>query len=119
MNKAVRLLCGFLLCSATAVYGAEKNLIDLHKQAGSISKQDCLDCHSAITKQVTADLKIKTMHRLHLESKLATPKNCNICHQSVDLRESSAAALRRQVNPQLCAGCHGGAVQGAKTLFAN
>ena len=44
-------------------------------------------------------------------------KNCADCHQSVDLSEGSAAALRKQVDPQLCAGCHSGGVKGAKELF--
>jgi hypothetical protein len=55
---------------------------------------------------------------VHLESKLATPKNCVDCHASVDLREGSAAALRKQVDSQICAGCHSGGVTGANTLFA-
>jgi hypothetical protein len=55
--------------------------------------------------------------RLHLESKLETPKNCADCHPSVDLREDSAGSLRKQVDPQLCAGCHSGGVKGAKVLF--
>jgi hypothetical protein len=118
MNKVVWLLCSLLFFVAAAVYGAEKNLVDLHKQAGAISKKDCLGCHAAITKQTTADPKIKTMHRLHLESKLGTPKDCKACHQSVDLRNGSAAALRKQVSPDMCAACHRGAIQGAKTLFA-
>jgi len=119
MNKVVRLLCGsFLLGFAVAGYGYEKNLVDLHKQAGSISQKECLGCHSTVTRETAADPKVKTMHRLHLESKLGTPKECNVCHQSVDLREGSAAALRKQVDPQLCAGCHSGAVEGAKKLFA-
>lgn len=94
------------------------NLIGLHLQASLLSNKDCLGCHAAITTAVTLDKKVKTFHRLHLESKLATPKNCAACHQGVDLRNASAAALRRQVDPQICASCHTGAMKGAKVLFA-
>ncbi len=111
-------MVGLLLVLPAIVYAAETNLIELHRQAGTLSNKECLACHQDITKQTTLNRNIKTFHRLHLESKLATPKNCADCHQSVDLREGSAAALRKQVDPQLCAGCHKGGVKGAKVLFA-
>ncbi len=108
----------FVLLFASAVIAAEKNLIDLHKNAGNLSNMECLSCHASIKKDVTLNKKFKTFMRLHLESKLDTPKKCADCHQSVDLREGSASALRKQVDPQLCAGCHSGGVKGAKVLFA-
>jgi hypothetical protein len=103
---------------AAAVFGAGTNLIELHKNSASASNEACLSCHGDITNQTTLNPKIKTYHRLHLESKLGTPKNCSDCHQAIDLRNGSAAALRKQVDPQLCAGCHSGGVAGAKVLFA-
>ncbi len=112
------LLISLLFVLPAAVYAAETNLIELHKASANSSNKECLSCHGSITKQTTLNAKIKTFHRLHLESKLDTPKNCADCHQSVDLREGSAAALRKQVDPQLCAGCHSGGVKGAKVLFA-
>jgi len=106
----------FLLIAATA--GAtEKNLVELHKKAGTMSKKECLSCHAGIMKEVALNAKFKTFHRVHLESKKDTPKNCADCHQSVDLRNGSGAALRKQVDSQLCAGCHSGGVKGAKVLF--
>lgn len=115
--KKILVVC-LVLLFASAAGAAEKNLIDLHKNAGSLSSKECLSCHSSIKKGVSASKKIKTFHRVHLESKLATPKQCSGCHQSVELRTGSAAALRKQVDPQLCAGCHRGGVKGAKVLFA-
>ncbi len=97
---------------------AQKNLIDLHANAGKLSNKECLACHARITTDVSLNKKIKTYHRLHLESKLATPKKCADCHQSIDLRNGSAAALRRQVDPQICLGCHSGGMKGAKVLYA-
>ncbi len=103
------------VASAAQTNEGARNLIDLHAHANQLSSKGC---HAQITTGVTLDKKVKTFHRLHLESKLATPKNCAACHQGVDLRNASAAALRRQVNPQICAGCHTGAMKGAKVLFA-
>jgi len=97
---------------------ARKNLLDLHASAGKLSKKECLACHARIATDVSLNKKIKTFHRLHLESKLATPKGCADCHQSIDLRDASGAALRKQVDPQVCAGCHSGGMKGAKVLYA-
>jgi len=112
------LICCMCLLFATTVMAAGKNLVDLHANAGKLNNKECLSCHADIKKDVTLNKKFKTFHRVHLESKLQTPKNCSDCHQSVDLREGSAAALRKQVDPQICAGCHSGGVKGANILFA-
>ncbi|MBF0537443.1 MAG: hypothetical protein HQL03_04220 [Nitrospirae bacterium] len=115
--KKVLAVC-LVLVFVSVVAAAEKNLIALHKDMGKLSNKECLACHGNIKNDVTSNKKLKTYHRVHLESKLATPKNCADCHQSVDLRDGSAAALRKQVDPQLCAGCHSGGVKGAKILYA-
>ena len=116
MKKLIIFFCVLLLSSI--VKAAEKNLIELHKSAGKLSNKECLTCHTKIKQDVPLNKKLKTFHRVHLESKLDTPKNCSDCHQSIDLREGSAASLRKQVDPQFCAGCHSGGVKGAKVLFA-
>lgn len=115
MKKLSVVFFVFLFVSAAAA--ADKNLIDMHKNAGTMNSKECLACHAAIKKDVSLDSKIKTFHRAHLESKLETPKNCADCHKHVDLREGSASSLRKQVDPQLCAGCHSGGMKGAKVLF--
>ncbi len=113
-----RLMIGFMvLCFPAMAAAAEANLVELHRES-KMGNKECLSCHADITKGVSLNKNIKTFHRIHLESKLGTPKNCTDCHSSVDLREDSAGALRKQVDPQLCAGCHSGGVQGAKVLFA-
>lgn len=106
-----------LLLIASVAMAAEPNLVELHKNAATMTNRQCLTCHAKILSEKTADKKFKTMHRLHLESKLETPKKCAACHASVDLREGSAGALRKQVDPQACAGCHDGGMKGAKKLF--
>lgn len=114
--KKLLTIC-FVMLFASAVMAAERNLIELHKNAGNLNNKDCLSCHASVQKETALNKKYKTYMRLHLESRLDTPKNCADCHQSVDLREGSAAALRKQVDPELCAGCHSGGVKGAKVLF--
>ena len=116
--KRILIICLVLFFASAVMATAEENLIDLHKNAAKLSNKECLSCHASVKKEVSLNKKFKTFHRIHLESKLGTPKNCADCHQSVDLGESSAAALRKQVDPQLCAGCHSGGVEGAKVLFA-
>ncbi|MCL5024509.1 MAG: cytochrome c3 family protein [Nitrospirae bacterium] len=111
-------VCCLALLFASTVTAAEKNLVELHKNAGKMSNKECLACHGKIIKDVTLNKKFKTYHRVHLESKLDTPKNCADCHQSIDVRNGSAAALRKQVDPQICAGCHSGGMKGAKVLYA-
>jgi len=112
------LIVFFLLFFASTVMAAERNIIELHKNAGSRGNKECLGCHAKIKTDESLNKRFKTFHRVHLESKLETPKNCSECHQSVDLKEGSAASLRKQVDPQICAGCHSGGVKGAKVLFA-
>jgi NAD-dependent SIR2 family protein deacetylase len=116
--KSVLIGCLLLLLAAATAGAAERNLVELHKNAGKLSNKECLACHAGITKSASLNKKYKTLHRVHLESKLGTPKQCSDCHQSVDLREGSGAALRKQVEPRICAGCHSGGVKGAKVLFA-
>ncbi len=115
--KKLLIVC-ILFLFASTVMAAERNLVDVHKNAGKLGNKECLACHAKIKTDVSLNQKFKTLHRLHLESKLDTPKNCSDCHQSVDLREGSGSALRKQVDPQICAGCHSGGVKGAKVLFA-
>ncbi len=117
MKRILIIFLGLFFVSA-GVATAEENLIDLHKNAAKLSNKECLSCHANVKTEVSLNKKFKIFHRVHLESKLGTPKNCADCHQSVDLREGSAASLRKQVDSQLCAGCHSGGVEGAKVLFA-
>lgn len=116
MRKAFVVL--LVVSFASVVTAAEKNLVDLHKNAGKMSNKECLACHGKITKETSLNKKYKMFHRVHLESKLATPKECADCHKSVDVRNGSGAALRKQVDPQICAGCHSGGVKGANVFFA-
>jgi len=112
------LIFSFLFVFGSTAMAAEKNLIDLHKNAAKLSNKECLACHARIKSDVPLNQKFKTFHRVHLESKRDTPKNCSDCHQTIDLREVSASSLKKQVDPQLCAGCHGAGAKDVKVLFA-
>lgn len=112
------LLVSLMLACASTGAAVEKNLIVLHENTIKLSTNECLACHADIKKESSLNQEFKTFHRLHLESTLDTPKICVDCHVSVDLKEGSASALRKQVDPQLCAGCHSGGVKGAGVLFA-
>jgi len=115
--KNLVISCLLLLLFVATAGAAEKNLVALHKNAGKLTKKECLACHAGILKETALDKKYKTFHRVHLESKKNTPKNCVDCHQSVDLQNGSGAALRKQVDPRICSGCHSGGVKDAKVLF--
>ena len=116
---------GLLFVLSGALAGAaEKNLVDIHAREAK-SNKECLACHADVTKASKAnkackpaDKACKTFHRVHLESKLATPKKCADCHSTTDLRNGSGAAMRKQVDPEICAGCHNGSIKGAKVLYA-
>ena len=116
MRNALAII--LVLMFSTSAVALEQNLVDLHKNAAKLSNEECLGCQANILKEISLNEKYKMFHRVHLESKLATPKQCTDCHQSVDLRESSAASLRKEVDSQICAGCHSGGVKGAWDLFA-
>ncbi len=118
--RGIAALAAMLLTLAGLATGAEAaptNLVDLHANAGKLPNKACLACHARIATDVSLNKKVKTYHRLHLESKLATPKKCADCHQSIDLRNGSAATLRKQVDPEICAGCHSGGLKGARVLY--
>jgi len=115
--RAILVVLALPLLYAGAAGAGEKNLVALHADAKRLPMKECLGCHPGITRGATANARIKTFHRLHLESKKGTPTTCAECHPSVDLREGSAGASRKQVDPALCAGCHRGALPAAKVLY--
>jgi hypothetical protein len=111
------LIVSLILVFVSTALAAQQNLIDLHKNASKLNNKECLACHAKVLKENSLNKNHKMFHKVHLESKLETPKLCADCHQSVDLREGSAAALRKQVDPQICLACHSGGFKGAKVLF--
>ncbi len=69
MNK--KLAAIFLVFSfSTLAMAAERNLIDLHKQAAQLKSQECLSCHAS----GTGKAKMPDNHAGR------TNENCALCH---------------------------------------
>ncbi|NOZ95304.1 MAG: hypothetical protein GXP47_11310 [Acidobacteria bacterium] len=97
------------------------NLLALHDPKSSDYNGDCLTCHSSILKETSKDPRIPSFHQAMMPftpgyNPAHGPNNgvCVQCHRFVDLRMDSAGALRKQVNPELCALCHGPSGPGPK-----
>ena len=105
---------------AQAAAGAD-NILALHDPKSSGYDGDCLKCHQSILEEKTKDPRIPSFHQAMMPftpgyNPAHGPNNdvCVQCHRFVDLRMDSAGALRKQVNPELCALCHGPAGPGPK-----
>ncbi len=101
--------------------GEEVNLLALHDPKAAEYDGDCLKCHSDILKETSKDPRILPFHQAMMPftpgyNPAHGPNNdvCVQCHRFVDLRMDSAGALRKQVNPELCALCHGPSGPGPK-----
>ncbi|MFQ6001536.1 MAG: cytochrome c3 family protein [Anaerolineae bacterium] len=81
------------------------NLVTLHLEATTITAQECIACHGSRTEETSLDEEVAPPHVVHLTSPFLSI-TCTDCHSSIDLREGSAAGLRRQVDVDLCAQCH-------------
>ncbi len=79
------------------------DLITLHQDLTTVASDECIDCHGNKAEETSLNPDIKTPHTIHLPML----KECSVCHKKADLLEGSAAALRKQVDPQICNGCHG------------
>ncbi len=90
------------------------NLLAIHDVASSSYNGDCLSCHSGVLTEQTEDPRILSFHQAMLPFTPgynprhgASNDTCVQCHRHVDLVMDSAGALRKQVDPALCALCHG------------
>jgi len=100
------LIWGILAISGSQVESQTSgpNLILFHRNAAS-SPGTCVGCHGTKIGEPTLSSGIKTPHTIHLTASVLR-FGCTECHVSVDLRERSAASVRRQVNMEICARCH-------------
>lgn len=78
-------------------------LIALHDDLTEVASDECIGCHGNKAEETSLDPDIETVHVIHIPML----QECNFCHKSADLLEGSAASLRKQVDPQICFGCHG------------
>ena len=97
----------------------EPNQVAIHDPSSSQYDADCLACHEDVLTTPSADPRILSHHQAMTPftpgyNPAHGPSNevCVQCHRSVEIRMDSAGALRKQVNPELCALCHGPAGPG-------
>ncbi len=73
--KSLLIGCLLLLFAVTAAGAAEKNLVELHKNAGKMTNKECLACHAKIKTDVSLNKKYKPFHGLDLHNKSKVPGN--------------------------------------------
>ncbi|MCP4896437.1 MAG: hypothetical protein GY906_05625 [bacterium] len=96
------------------VVDVSENLVAAHDPASSSYDENCLSCHSSVLTDQTQDPRILSFHQAMLPYTPgynprhgATNNTCVQCHRFVEIREDSAGALRKHVDPEMCALCHG------------
>ena len=88
-----------------------KNLIAIHDSSSRQYNKKCMECHANIVDAQSLDP--STAPAAHVAmfpfapGKPGKDKQCIWCHRTVDLVQGSAGSLRKQVDPTLCAMCHG------------
>ena len=97
-----------------AVELASVNIKALHNPASARFNGDCLSCHRDVTQRTTLDPKIKDAHAVMIPfvpgfvaAKGPTNENCSFCHKGADLSGHSTSGIRKDVNADSCALCHG------------
>lgn len=91
-----------------------ENLLALHKPDSGSYDPRCLSCHEGVMEEKTLDPRIASFHVAMVPytpgynpTKGVTDTVCVQCHKYVDLEVDSSGALRKRVDPALCALCHG------------
>ncbi len=90
------------------------NLRAVHNSSSSQYDRDCQKCHEQILKRTTLDSRFPEAHQAMIPFISGQPiaagvsnDTCIACHASVDFDNRSAASIRKQVDVEICAGCHG------------
>jgi cytochrome c5 len=96
--------------------GGSTNLISAHDSNSKDYKKECKKCHAAIHTDESLDPSVPTAHRAmapFAAGKELSDQQCRWCHLTVDLQqgtqrvENSKGNIRRHVDVELCAFCHG------------
>ena len=95
---------------------ADLNMVALHKSDSSQYNPNCLlnTCHANfLNREKSKDPRIEAIHTKMIPyipgynpRKGINNNICRHCHRSVNLLNKSAAALRKNVSPLICAVCH-------------
>ncbi len=92
------------------------DIIAIHNSKASAYRSDCTasECHEGILSRVSLDRNKEDVHNIpaHIatieyEVGKKTDKRCIYCHENTDVLTHSAEAIRQNVDPELCANCHG------------
>lgn len=91
-----------------------ENLLALHDPQSSQYNGACLSCHASVLTKPSQDPRILSFHQAMLPftpgyNPAHGPNDdvCVQCHRFVEIQNDSAGALRKHVDPALCALCHG------------
>lgn len=100
--------------SHRATTGATENVLALHEPSSPQYNGACLSCHRGVLTETSRDPRVPSFHQAMLPftpgyNPAHGPSDavCVQCHRFVEVRTDSAGALRKQVDPALCALCHG------------
>jgi hypothetical protein len=115
------LFVGACLCVGSQKVSANpeddsRNIISAHDSNSDDYERECRHCHAAIHTEESLDPNIPTAHRAmapFAAGRELDDDQCRWCHLTVDLQEgtqrveNSKGNVRRHVDVELCAFCHG------------
>ncbi len=103
-----------MVTTASVTADEQENLLALHKPTSSSYDENCLSCHGDVLTEQTEDPRTPSFHQAMMPftpgyNPAHGPDNdvCVQCHRYVELSMDTASALRKQVDPAMCALCHG------------
>lgn len=94
------LVAGWKLYYSVAPMEDPGDLSDLHADAASATREQCMACHGDM-----ADSKLP-LHQIHLRTKLLSRIACHECHQRIDLTPRDNVTNVVWVDVSFCKGCH-------------
>ena len=90
---------------------SKKNIIAIHDSNSGDYNKKCSECRADIPNEQSLNSSIAPAAHVAMfdfaPGKPGDDKQCIWCHRTVDLEQRSAGSLRKQVDPTLCAMCHG------------
>jgi hypothetical protein len=81
------------------------NIRALHDSQSAQYDANCLKCHADVLREHSLDPLIAGAHPSMFP--FVGGPDCLFCHRSVDFDNQSAANVRRNVEVEICASCHG------------
>jgi len=94
---------------------SDDNLFVLHEDLSKITMKDCVSCHDVLNEK-SLDRNIRTAHVIHA---FFGKDGCLFCHQDFDINQDSGHVLRKQVDIEICLGCHVSTGEGWKASLSS